>query len=336
MCSSCAAARRPSRACGRSRAASSVPTRRLDEAAKRELAEETGVDAASLLTQFGAYGDPGRDPRMNVVTVAYLAVLRDVGAIVAGDGCGRRRARPGVRRAQRADASWRSTTCGSCATPSTVSASSSRSRASRRHSWERRSRSPSCGRCTRPSGACSSTQRTSGGASSPKKAGSSRPDAELGPARPAAGPRSSTGQGGRGATAARSIVSSAPRRGREPNESSCDRPVRRPRTSSGSQTSSGRSPRTTRSSSRSTPRRSTGPTAGCAAPSRSSRASSPASSGPKRRILGMELAGEVAAVGAAVSEFRSATRLRRQGLRRARRVHRASRSRPRWRTSRPG
>jgi 8-oxo-dGTP diphosphatase len=60
------------------------PTETLEEAAKRELAEETGVDAASLLTQFGAYGDPGRDPRMNVVTVAYLAVLRDVGAVVAG------------------------------------------------------------------------------------------------------------------------------------------------------------------------------------------------------------------------------------------------------------
>ena len=60
------------------------PTETLDEAAKRELSEETGVDAASLLTQFGAYGDPERDPRMNVVTVAYLAVLRDVGAIVAG------------------------------------------------------------------------------------------------------------------------------------------------------------------------------------------------------------------------------------------------------------
>jgi 8-oxo-dGTP diphosphatase len=60
------------------------PTETLDEAAKRELREETGVDAASLLTQFGAYGDPERDPRMNVVTVAYLAVLRDVGAIVAG------------------------------------------------------------------------------------------------------------------------------------------------------------------------------------------------------------------------------------------------------------
>jgi 8-oxo-dGTP diphosphatase len=60
------------------------PTETLDEAARRELAEETGVDAASLLTQFGAYGDPERDPRMNVVTIAYLAVLRDVGSIVAG------------------------------------------------------------------------------------------------------------------------------------------------------------------------------------------------------------------------------------------------------------
>jgi 8-oxo-dGTP diphosphatase len=60
------------------------PAETLDEAARRELVEETGVDVATLLTQFGAYGDPGRDPRMNVVTVAYLAVLRDVGAIVAG------------------------------------------------------------------------------------------------------------------------------------------------------------------------------------------------------------------------------------------------------------
>ena len=60
------------------------PTETLDEAAKRELVEETGVDAGSPLTQFGAYGDPGRDPRMNVVTVGYLAVLRDVGAVVGG------------------------------------------------------------------------------------------------------------------------------------------------------------------------------------------------------------------------------------------------------------
>jgi 8-oxo-dGTP diphosphatase len=60
------------------------PNETLDEAARRELVEETSVDVPSLLTQFGAYGDPERDPRMNVVTIAYLAVLRDVGAVVAG------------------------------------------------------------------------------------------------------------------------------------------------------------------------------------------------------------------------------------------------------------
>ena len=30
-----------------------------------------------------AYGDPGRDPRMNVVTVAYVAVIRDIGTPAA-------------------------------------------------------------------------------------------------------------------------------------------------------------------------------------------------------------------------------------------------------------
>lgn len=60
------------------------PTETLGEAARRELAEETGVDGSSLLRQFGAYGDPGRDPRMNVVTVAYVAALREVNPIVAG------------------------------------------------------------------------------------------------------------------------------------------------------------------------------------------------------------------------------------------------------------
>jgi len=60
------------------------PEETLDAAARRELSEETGVDVPSLLTQFGAYGDPERDPRMNVVTVGYLAVLRDVGAVAAG------------------------------------------------------------------------------------------------------------------------------------------------------------------------------------------------------------------------------------------------------------
>ena len=60
------------------------PEETLDEAALRELREETGFNGTTLLTQFGAYGDPGRDPRMNVVTVGYLAVVRDVGPIVGG------------------------------------------------------------------------------------------------------------------------------------------------------------------------------------------------------------------------------------------------------------
>src|SRR5258708_1500340 len=59
------------------------PDETLDEAARRELAEETGVDGASVLRQFGAYGDPGRDPRMNVVTVAYVAGFPDIGTPAA-------------------------------------------------------------------------------------------------------------------------------------------------------------------------------------------------------------------------------------------------------------
>jgi len=60
------------------------PDETLDEAARRELREETGVSAPSHLAQFGAYGDPDRDPRTNVVTVAYLAVTPAVGSIMAG------------------------------------------------------------------------------------------------------------------------------------------------------------------------------------------------------------------------------------------------------------
>jgi 8-oxo-dGTP diphosphatase len=60
------------------------PTETLDEAAERELVEETSVEGRSVLRQFGAYGDPGRDPRMNVVTVAYLAVLREVRDVAGG------------------------------------------------------------------------------------------------------------------------------------------------------------------------------------------------------------------------------------------------------------
>jgi 8-oxo-dGTP diphosphatase len=44
------------------------------DAAKRELQEETGVENVSL-TQFGAYGDPGRDPRGRTVSFVYWALL---------------------------------------------------------------------------------------------------------------------------------------------------------------------------------------------------------------------------------------------------------------------
>lgn len=51
----------------------------LDSAAGRELAEETGVPAARLhLEQLGTYGAPQRDPRMRVITVAYLGLAPDL------------------------------------------------------------------------------------------------------------------------------------------------------------------------------------------------------------------------------------------------------------------
>lgn len=47
----------------------------LEAAARRELREETGIEAG-LMEQLGAFGDPDRDPRERVITVAFLAPLR--------------------------------------------------------------------------------------------------------------------------------------------------------------------------------------------------------------------------------------------------------------------
>lgn len=60
------------------------PDETLDETAHRELLEETNFRAPSYLEQFRAYGNPGRDLRGNVVTVAYLAIVPNVSDIRGG------------------------------------------------------------------------------------------------------------------------------------------------------------------------------------------------------------------------------------------------------------
>jgi len=46
----------------------------LDEAAMRELREETGVFDV-FLEQLYSFGEPGRDPRERIITVAYYALI---------------------------------------------------------------------------------------------------------------------------------------------------------------------------------------------------------------------------------------------------------------------
>lgn len=62
------------------------PEESLEDAARRELAEETSVRDV-YLEQLYTFGDPHRDPRTRVITVVYYALIRAdaLGDVVAGD-----------------------------------------------------------------------------------------------------------------------------------------------------------------------------------------------------------------------------------------------------------
>ena len=58
----------------------------LAEGASREMSEETGLQVPpSRLTQVGAYGSPGRDPRMRTVSTVFTVLDDDLGSPLAGD-----------------------------------------------------------------------------------------------------------------------------------------------------------------------------------------------------------------------------------------------------------
>ena len=52
------------------------PDESLEECARRELIEETGLEGEPFMEEVGTYSAPGRDPRERVVTTAFMALVR--------------------------------------------------------------------------------------------------------------------------------------------------------------------------------------------------------------------------------------------------------------------